>query len=520
MGIAVKAVDLHVLNLWTRMPFRYGIASLTRLPHVFMRAVVEVDGAARAGIAAEGLPPKWFTKDPTTSFREDLEDMRRVITAAGGLAKKITGARTVFDYWRELYAAQQRWAAGQTGQAEAVAPSRSGTGTPYPPLLWGLGPSLVERAVIDAFCRATGTTFARAVRANTLGIRLGDLHPELAGLEPAALLPAQPLRSIVVRHTVGLADPLTDAEIPAAERLADGLPQSLEACLRAYGLTHFKIKLYGDPARDTSRLEQIAALVARTGLREYAFTLDGNEQYHEVEPFRDFWQQFVGAPALEELMRHLLFVEQPLHRDAALGEAARRALRGWAGRPPVIVDESDDSIDSAARALAGGYAGTSHKNCKGVFRGIANACLVAHRQRRDPAGRYVLSGEDLATVGPVALLQDLAAMATLGIEHVERNGHHYFAGLSMLPPDVQAAVLAHHGDLYRRHAHGFPTLDVRAGRIAVGSVVDAPFGVGFALDPARLTPLAEWSADSLDAPPAAAQSPWPSPPPEPLTADR
>jgi hypothetical protein len=88
-------------------------------------------------------------------------------------------------------------------------------------------------------------------------------------------------------------------------------------------------------------------------------------------------------------------------------------------------------------------------------------------------------------------------MATLGITHVERNGHHYFAGLSMLPSDVQEAVLAHHGDLYRRHPRGFPTVDVRGGRIQVGSVVDAPFGTAFLLDATRFTPIDEWRFETL-----------------------
>ena len=88
MTIQVRSVDLRVLNMWTRMPFRYGIAALTRLPHLFVRAQVEVDGRRHMRIAAEGLPPKWFTKDPTTSFRDDLDDMLRVITSASALARR------------------------------------------------------------------------------------------------------------------------------------------------------------------------------------------------------------------------------------------------------------------------------------------------------------------------------------------------------------------------------------------------------------------------------------------------
>ncbi len=478
LPVAVRAVELHVLNMRTRMPFRYGIASMTALPHLFVRAQVEAGGRQQVGIASEGLPPKWFTKDPRTTFRQDLDDMLRVIRHAATQAVSLGETASVFDFWRALHQEQERWArvAG------------------YPPLLSGLGTSLIERAVIDACCRATGTTLAAAVRRNAFGLRLGDLHPELAGTEPASLLPPQPLRSVIARHTVGLGDPLADDEIAPHERLDDGLPQSLEACIRAYGLTHFKIKLYGDVARDLDRLERIARLLAPLG--SYAFTLDGNEQFEDASAFVAFWQALIQERSLAGLLRHLLFVEQPLHRDAALSPAAAATFRSWEERPPMIIDESDGTPDAPARALDAGYAGTSHKNCKGVLRGIASACLIAHRTAAS-GRRLILSGEDLANVGPVALLQDLAVMATLGVEHVERNGHHYFAGLSMLPEDVQAAVLAHHGDLYRRHPRGFPTLDVRGGRIAIGSVVDAPFGTGFLLDPTRFTSLDEWRYESL-----------------------
>jgi hypothetical protein len=155
-------------------------------------------------------------------------------------------------------------------------------------------------------------------------------------------------------------------------------------------------------------------------------------------------------------------------------------------------------MDSLLAALECGYIGTSHKNCKGIFKGIANSCLLLHRQRTDPAGRYVLSGEDLANVGPVALLQDLAVLASLGVEHAERNGHHYFRGLSMLPEAVQAQVLAYHPDLYRRHERGFATLDIPQGALAIGSVLAAPFGIGFALDTTSFTPLSEWNPTELE----------------------
>ncbi len=482
MTIAVKNVDCHLLPMRTRIPFRYGIATLTALPHLFLRVELAVDGRTAHGLAADGLPPKWFTKDPATTFRDDLADMLRVIRQAGALATDLGAAPTVFDLWQGLHRAQATWA----------------TAAGYPPLLWGFGVSLVERAVIDAFCRATGATFAAAVRANTLGVRLGAVYPELVGAEPADLLPPRPLPGVIARHTVGLGDPLADDEIAPGERLDDGLPQSLERAIAAYGLTHFKIKLGGDPEADRARLRRLARLLDERCGDAYAFTLDGNEQYRTVAAFRECWGALAADPALAPFLCRLLFVEQPLRRDAALGDDTRRAFAAWPDRPPIIIDESDGRVGDLVDALACGYAGTSHKNCKGVIKGLANACLLEARRRADPAGDYLLSGEDLANVGPVALPQDLAVVATLGVAHVERNGHHYFAGLRMLPDDMQDAVLARHGDLYRQSPGGFATLAIRGGRLATGSVVAAPFGYAIDLDPARFTPLAAWDPATLD----------------------
>ena len=102
-------------------------------------------------------------------------------------------------------------------------------------------------------------------------------------------------------------------------------------------------------------------------------------------------------------------------------------------------------------------------------------------------------GEHRRTV----ILAVLPVTATLGLDHVERNGHHYFRGLSMYPEDLQTAILDAHPDLYRRHERGFVTLDVEDGEIDHRSVVEAPFGRAVAVDPARFTPLPDWSTASL-----------------------
>src|SRR3954454_15331809 len=106
MPIRVLQTDLRVLDMRTRMVLRYGIAALSGLPHLFVRALLEFDGVQQWGIAADGLPPKWFTKDPTTTFAADLRDMVEVIESACRIATEVGESKDVFGWWSEAYADQ------------------------------------------------------------------------------------------------------------------------------------------------------------------------------------------------------------------------------------------------------------------------------------------------------------------------------------------------------------------------------------------------------------------------------
>ncbi|MCB1121059.1 MAG: hypothetical protein KJT03_05895, partial [Verrucomicrobiae bacterium] len=338
--------------------------------------------------------------------------------------------------------------------------------------------------------RTLQAPLSEVLRNNLLGINLGRIYPELEGYKPSDLLPTTPLRKITARHTVGLGDPLRDGDID--QPLNDGLPHSLEASIQAYGLDHFKIKLCGNLDRDQARLVEIYSVFKQAASGPFFLTLDGNEQYQDIEAFRLHWDQLRQVPEINSLLEALLFVEQPLHRDHALDAGVKQALADWPEAPPLIIDESEAEIGSLSQALELGYSGTSHKNCKGIVKGIANACLLEFLKKKFPDRSYILSGEDLANVGPIALLQDLAVMSLLGITHVERNGHHYFRGLSMLPEDLRTTVLDHHRDLYRKHEDGFPTLRITDGKLAISSVIEAPFGFEGEIDAGRFVSLEDW----------------------------
>jgi hypothetical protein len=473
----VLGFHFHVLPMRTRFPFRYGIASLDWLPHVVVTVDLEVAGKACRGMTAEGLPPKWFTKNPETPFEVDLAEMIAVIQNAARIGKNAGQTSGVFSgWWRAVQDEQTNWAG-----LRAV-----------PPLLAGLGVSVVERAVLDGLCRAVGKPLHELLRVGALVPDLGVVRESLAGISPDKVLPVTPMKKVVARHTVGLGDWLREADVPATAFPEDGLPVSLEACIRAYGLTHFKIKVGGDLESDRERLRRVFEIADERATGDWCCTLDGNEAFVEMSALRSYYEALEADERLREGLKRVLFLEQPLRRDVCLGVEVGRELAKWHGAPRLLLDEGDGSLASLPEALRLGYSGVSHKNCKGILKGLANLALIQQAEAQDGLARGV-SGEDLANVGPVALNQDLAVQALLGVTHVERNGHHYFKGLSMWPPEVQEAVLAAHADLFHRHERGFAALEVRGGRIALDSVNAAPFGCGIGLDwVEKLEPLAAW----------------------------
>lgn len=461
----LKQVEFRVLPMRTRFPFKYGIASLTALPHIVLKVEAEIDGARAEGIASEGLPPKWFTKNPDTTFEEDLPAMLEVIGHATSLALSAKPS-SFFDLWATIHEEQSSWA------------SQSG----YPPLLANLGVSLTERALLDALCRHLGSTIHTVVRENQIDLQLGGIRPELSGTQPTSFLPARPLSSVCARHTVGLGDPLSPTDITDENRAEDDLPLDLESCIRTYGLTHFKIKVCGNLEVDLPRLEVLAELLGSRAL----FTLDGNEQYANIGAFREHWEAWQENSKVRGLLDSgLILVEQPAHRDETFSSSVATEFTNWPDRPPFIIDEADGVIDSLPRALSLGYDGASHKNCKGIVKGLANAATLAEEGKKRNRPLH-FSGEDLANVGPIALFQDLAMMGTLGIEHVERNGHHYFKGLSAWPEPVRRAMLENHPDLYGLHSEGYPAVHIQNGKLDLRSLNQAPFGPTKLLDVSSL----------------------------------
>lgn len=138
--------------------------------------------------------------------------------------------------------------------------------------------------------------------------------------------------------------------------------------------------------------------------------------------------------------------------------ALRESIASLGIGVPVILDESDDHAAALDEGLALGYHGISSKACKGIYRSLRNA----HRIAQDP--RLLLSGEDLTCQAGLAVQQDTLLAASLGVRHIERNGHHYVDGFGTAPADEALAFARAHPGFYEITA-GRPHLAVRQGQL-------------------------------------------------------
>ena len=423
MRFSVREIAFFERDVRLRMPFRFGVVTLTEAPQAFAFATIELENGKRAeGVAAELLAPKWFDKNPALSNEDNFEQLRASMRAARGA-----------------------YLSGATNTAY-------GHSRPCVGLVENFGPALIDRALLDALCRALGISFYEAVKRNVPGIAF-------AGLDMAGFLgELKPQSEIAARHTVGLLDPIASSQ----KTLNDGLPATLEEVIARYGHRWFKLKVGGEVRADVDRLTQIAGVLDRIA-EPYHASLDGNEQYEDAEQVLELVGKIASAPRLQRLASSIVFIEQPIKRQKALAAD----ISALAAQKPVIIDESDDSLDAFPRAKALGYRGVSSKTCKGIYKSLINAARCAAW-----GNGYFMSGEDLTIQAGIALQQDLALVSILGLEHVERNGHHYVNGMAGLPAGEQDAFLRSHDDLYER-SHGAVRLRINEGMIRMKSL-DCP----------------------------------------------
>ena len=452
--IRVREVRLYRRFANYRFPFHVAGVSITGGEEVFARVRVEDrKGRSAWGAAAESPAPTWF--DKTRAADVVRTDIVRALRAAALLYTAMS-ADTPAGFWTN---------------ADPVLRLRFSA---MPATIVSLATALIDRAVLDACCRIEEISVFAAVRADRMG--LAQVAPaDLAGFDLGGWLasrPASPASGVFARHTIGGADALSPAYM--VDPLNDGLPESLDEVVDAYGCRYFKIKIGTDTDATIERLSLIA-LVLDARVPDWAATLDGNEQWRAPGPVLEMLRRL--REARPDIASRLVYLEQPIMRgiDVPLGELGEAI--------PCVLDEGDGTPDAFARAHRLGWRGVSAKTCKGVYRALLNAARCAAW-----ADGSFMSGEDLNHLPGLSMQQDLAMASILGLPHTERNGHHYAAGFDHAQRSEAQAFLAVHPDIYVDDGRRI-RLRIEGGRVATGSLDGAGFASGAMPDWDALEPL-------------------------------
>ena len=81
--LAIEAIDLFERDVRLRMPFRFGVVTLTQAPQVLARVRVRLaDGRQATGMSAELLAPKWFDKNAALSNEDNFDQLRLALATA------------------------------------------------------------------------------------------------------------------------------------------------------------------------------------------------------------------------------------------------------------------------------------------------------------------------------------------------------------------------------------------------------------------------------------------------------
>jgi hypothetical protein len=459
--IAVRDISFFERQVPFAKPFRFGAVVINAAAQAFVRVEIEVEGKSTSvGASAELMAPKWFDKRSQLTPEQTVEELRRSLGIARDLYLTGAGFETAFG----LHASRM------SAQVEACARED------IPPLAAAYGPAEIDKAILDALLRGLGVNFFDGMAGNIAGID-ARLSPDLSDDDLAQFLArCRRLPRVAIRHTVGLDDQVEGGKGGVADIRENS------------GARYFKLKLNGNPDADTARLIRIGRELATLSY-DYSVTLDANEQYADLTALGALVDRLGGDGALKPIAAKLLYIEQPMPRDIF-----RQSPLGTLAALDFIIDEADDSYDAFPVARAFGYRGISSKSCKGIYKSIVNATRAAKWSA--DGGKFFVTGEDLTCQAGLAVQQDLALGALIGVTHAERNGHHYVDGFGDAPAAEAQAFLAAHPDLYVSDGNNI-RLSIHDGDLVTGSLAAPGFATSIHPDWTALSPLQQPKAKSL-----------------------
>jgi hypothetical protein len=196
--LRLRSIDWFERPVVFRIPFRFGAVTVTSASQLFLFAEIETeDGRRSLGATAELMVPKWFNKDPALTPDQTVAQLRRALVIARDAYLQRQALDTAFGHHAACHAAVLQ------------ACAREG----IPGLAAAFGPAEIDKAILDALLRAYRVDVFGGLGANIAGLD-ARLTPDIDDAAIAGYLQSRkPLSRIMVRHTVGMTDPVEQLPI-------------------------------------------------------------------------------------------------------------------------------------------------------------------------------------------------------------------------------------------------------------------------------------------------------------------
>jgi L-alanine-DL-glutamate epimerase-like enolase superfamily enzyme len=394
--IRIDEVRASFEDFLYRAPYLFGGKSVDRVTLLNVDVTVRSrDGRTASGFGSMPLGNVWAYPSRTLAYGETLAAMKTLARAI----EKITAAHREYGHPIDLNATLEP----EYIRAAGVMPKLAVLVTASP----------FDAAIHDAYGKLLGRssyrTYGRDCMRRDLGAYLGT---QFRGEYLEKYIQTKPTERIRIYHSVGGADPITDADVKTP--LNDGLPNTLPEWIRYNGLTHLKVKLNGgDLTWDVERVVRIERAAESVPSRP-TYCLDFNENCPNVGYLLDFLHRIKQkAPSAFERVQ---YIEQPTKRDLKADRA--NVMHEAAKLRPVVIDESLTDLESLLLAREMGYTGVAIKACKGQ----SQATLMAAAAQK--FGMF-LCVQDLTCPGASFVHSAGLAAHVPGITTIEANSRQY-----------------------------------------------------------------------------------------------
>ena len=426
----LRAVELFLLPIQTRVPLKFGPETLTAVTCARARVRVEDPAGRRAwGWGETPLSVQWVwpsrlpVADRLNALVAFCQRLGRAYAGFGATGHPLDiGHAFLETELRPLL--------------DAFNLERGPATEPLPWLAALVCASVFDQALHDAAGvltqRPTYTLYGPDDLERDLSAYLEPVPGSgvsFAGRYPADELRTVPSEEVRAWHLVGGVDALEAWDLTGQEP-DDGYPVLLADWIRADGLTCLKVKLRGnDAAWDYERLVRVGAIGAPLGVEwlsaDFNCTVTEPGYVNAIlDRLRDEHPRLYGM---------LLYVEQPFPYEL---EAHRLDVRSVSARKPLFLDESahDWRLIRLGREL--GWSGVALKTCKTQTGALLSACWAR-------AHGMTLMVQDLSNpmLAQIPHVQLAAHVET--IMGVETNGMQFY-------PAASAPEARVHPGLYRR----------------------------------------------------------------------